>query len=54
MIELIINDKQVKLKDFPSRALKNTIMGFLTSLNLEEPPKEVKIIIKDKPSEDGT
>jgi hypothetical protein len=54
MIELEINQKKIHLKEFPSKALESTIIGFITSLNLEEPPKEVKIIIKDTPSEDGT
>ncbi len=46
MIELYINDKLIRLKDFPQKALTNTIVGFINSLNLEESPKEIKIIIK--------
>ncbi len=44
-ITLEINGKRVRLKDFPMRALKGTVLGFVRSLNLEEEPKEVKIEI---------
>ncbi len=44
-ITLEINGKRVRLKDFPMRALKETVLGFVRSLNLEEEPKEVKIEI---------
>lgn len=47
MIELYINDKPIRLKEFPQKALSNTILGFINSLNLEEAPKEIKIIIKE-------
>jgi hypothetical protein len=46
MIELKINDKEIRLKDFPSKALESTIIGFIKALKLEEEPKEVKILIK--------
>lgn len=45
-ILLEINGKRVRLKDFPMRALKGTILGFIKSLNLEEEPKEINIKIK--------
>ena len=45
-ILLEINGKRVRLKDFPMRALKGTILGFIKSLNLEEDPKEINIKIK--------
>ena len=45
-IVLEINGKRVRLKDFPMRALKGTILGFIKSLNLEEEPKEIDIKIK--------
>ena len=45
-ILLEINGKKVRLKDFPMRALKGTILGFIKSLNLEEEPKEINIKIK--------
>jgi len=45
-IVLEVNGKRVRLKDFPMRALKGTLLGFIRSLNLEEEPKEIKIEIK--------
>ncbi|NPA40695.1 MAG: hypothetical protein GXO18_00260 [Aquificae bacterium] len=45
-IVLEVNGKRVRLKDFPMRALKGTVLGFILSLNLEEEPKEIKIEIK--------
>ena len=44
-IVLEVNGKRVRLKDFPMRALKGTVFGFIKSLNLEEEPKEIKIKI---------
>ncbi|MGC8650814.1 MAG: hypothetical protein ACP5S8_07600 [Hydrogenobaculum sp.] len=46
MIELKINGKTITLKDFPSKALESTIIGFIKALKLEEEPTEVKILIK--------
>ncbi len=45
-IELEINGKKVKLKEFPMRALKGVIVGFIKSLKLEEKPKEIVVKIK--------
>ncbi len=52
---LEINGKRVRLKDFPMRALKGTVVGFIRSLNLEENPKEIsiKIILDDEDSGDA-
>lgn len=44
-IVLEVNGKKVRLKDFPMRALRGTIVGFIKSLNLEEEPKEIRIKI---------
>ncbi len=44
-VSLKVNDKEIRLKDFPMRALKNTILGYIKSLNLEEEPKDIKIHI---------
>ena len=44
-VVLEINGKKIRLKDFPMRALKGTVVGFIKSLNLEEDPKEIKITI---------
>jgi hypothetical protein len=40
-VQILVNGKEVKLKDFPKRALYNVVLGFLRSLKLEEEPKEV-------------
>lgn len=48
MIELYINQKSIKLKEFPQKAFENTILGFISALTLQEKPKEIKIIIKDE------
>ncbi|WP_457601261.1 hypothetical protein [Hydrogenivirga sp.] len=45
-IVLEVNGKRVKLKDFPMRALKGTIVGFIKSLNLEEEPQDIRIEIR--------
>lgn len=45
-IVLEVNGKRVKLKEFPMRALKGTVLGFVKSLNLEEEPKEIRIVIR--------
>jgi len=51
-VVLEVNGKKVRLKDFPLRALKGTVVGFVKSLNLEEEPKEitVKIVLNEKGS----
>jgi len=46
MIELEVNGKKVRLKEFPREALEGVILGFLGSLKLEEEPKEIKIYIR--------
>ncbi len=53
-IVLEVNGKRVRLKDFPMRALKGTILGFVKSLNLEEEPKEIKIEIKVDEEDKGS
>ncbi len=44
-VVLEVNGKEVRLKDFPMRALKGVVVGFVKSLNLEEEPEEIKIKI---------
>jgi len=51
MVELEVNGKKVRLKEFPREALKGVLLGFLSSLKLEEKPKEVKVVIKVEESE---
>ncbi len=53
-IVLEVNGKRVRLKDFPMRALKGTILGFVKSLNLEEEPKEIRIKIKVDEEDKGS
>ncbi len=52
-IVLEVNGKRVRLKDFPMRALKGTILGFIKSLNLEDQPREIKIEIKVDEKDSG-
>ncbi len=55
MIELYINGKRISLKDFPSRALEGTIIGFIKALTLKDEPKEIEIKIKkDAQNKDNT
>ena len=51
---LEVNGKRVRLKDFPMRALKGTVIGFIKSLNLEEDPKEIsiKIVLDEEDNRD--
>jgi hypothetical protein len=54
MIEIEINDKKIRLKEFPSKALESTIIGFIKALNLEEEPHDIKIFIKkDAPNKNN-
>ncbi len=52
-IVLEVNGKRVKLKDFPMRALKGTVVGFVKSLNLEEEPREIRIVIRVDEEDSG-
>jgi hypothetical protein len=45
-VQILVNGKEVKLKDFPQRALYNLVLGFLKSLKLEEEPKNIVIEIE--------
>ncbi len=45
-VQILVNGKEVKLKDFPQTALYNLILGFLKSLKLEEEPKNIVIEIE--------
>ena len=47
-VELEVNGKRVRLKEFPQKALAGVILGFVKSLNIEEEPEEIKIRIKLK------
>ena len=46
-VQILVNGKEIKLKDFPKRALYNVVLGFLKSLKLEEEePKNIVIEIE--------
>ncbi|MCS6957064.1 MAG: hypothetical protein RMK75_01205 [Aquificaceae bacterium] len=47
-VKILVNGKQVNLKDFPKRVLYNLLLGYVKSLNLEEEPKEVQVYVKLK------
>jgi len=53
-VVLEVNGKRVRLKDFPMRALRGTVLGFVESLNLREEPKEitVKIVLNERRRKD--
>ncbi|SHK43156.1 hypothetical protein [Thermocrinis minervae] len=42
-VQIIVNGKEVKLKDFPKRVAYNLVLGFTKSLNLEEEPREITL-----------
>ncbi len=53
-VELRVNGRRVRLKEFPRKALKGTVLGFVRSLNLEEEPREVEIrIVLDEEDSGG-
>jgi len=45
-VQIFVNGKEVKLKDFPQRAIYNILLGFVKSLKLNETPREVEIKVK--------
>ncbi len=51
-LKLLINGKEVGLRDFPERVLKDTILAFVNNLKLEENPKEIIIELKINGKED--
>ncbi|MFN7065214.1 MAG: hypothetical protein ACK4OF_03605 [Aquificaceae bacterium] len=42
-IKLLVNGKEVSLKDYPKRVLYNLLLGYVKSLNLQETPKEIQV-----------
>jgi hypothetical protein len=52
-VVLEVNGKEVRLKDFPMRALRETVLGFVRSLNLEEDPREINIRIRVNEKDSG-
>ncbi len=52
-VVLEVNGKRIRLKEFPMKALKGTVLGFVRSLSLEEEPKEVRVHIKLNEEDNG-
>ncbi len=47
-VKLLVNGKEVRLKDYPCRVAYNLVLGYVKSLNLEEEPKEIVLHVKVK------
>ncbi|MFN3598283.1 MAG: hypothetical protein ACK4VK_00895 [Aquificaceae bacterium] len=45
-VKILINGKEIRLKDYPRRVLYNLILGYVKSLNLEEEPKEIEVYVR--------
>ncbi len=45
-VRMLINGKEVKLKDYPKRVLYNLLVGYVKSLNLEEAPKDIQVYVR--------
>ena len=45
-VQIFVNGKEIKLKDFPQRVVYNLVLGFVKSLKLEENPSEIEIRVK--------
>ncbi|MEN3028348.1 MAG: hypothetical protein ABDH29_03845 [Aquificaceae bacterium] len=45
-IRLVVNGKELRLKDYPRRVLYNLIFGYVKSLNLEEEPEEIEVYVR--------
>ena len=45
-VQIFVNGKEIKLKDFPQRVVYNLVLGFAKSLKLEESPSEIEIRVK--------
>ncbi len=52
-VELKVNGRPVRLKEFPRKALSGTVLGFVKSLDLEEDPREVEIKIRLNEEDNG-
>ena len=53
-VKVLVNGKEVKLKDFPKRVAFNLVLGFVKSLNLEEEPKHIEIHVKLQEEDRGS
>lgn len=46
--KILVNGKEVRLKDYPKRVLYNLLVGYVKSLNLEEEPREIEVYVRLK------
>ncbi len=53
-IRLLVNGKEVRLKDFPRRVLYNMLLGYIKSLNLEEKPERVEVYVRLSEEDSGS
>ncbi len=47
-VKILVNGKEVRLKDYPKRVLYNLLVGYVKSLNLEEEPREIEVYVRLK------
>ncbi len=52
-VKILINGKEIKLKDYPKRVLYYLVLGYAKSLNLEEEPKEIEVYVKIRAEDNG-
>lgn len=45
-VQIFVNGREVKLKDFPKRVIYSILLGFVKSLKLDENPREIEIRVK--------
>ena len=46
--KILVNGKEVRLKDYPKRVLYNLLVGYVKSQNLEEEPREFECMSSSK------
>ncbi len=47
-VKIFVNGREIRLKDYPKRVLYNLIEGYVKSLKLEDPPREIEVHVKLK------
>ncbi len=53
-VKILVNGKEIRLKEFPKRVAYNIVLGYVNSLNLNEPPQEINIHVKLQEDTAGT
>ncbi len=53
-VKVLVNGKEVRLKDYPRRVAYNLVLGYVKSLNLEEEPQEIVLYVKVKEDRAGS